>query len=150
MMDQLTRESNSREEQFNRQVFALATDAYNNGRAGNQGPEFDQLRTLVNSAPPADRERLVNRYARILYSRKAASRLNDVAYGEARHPVWWLGLSQMPPDVRAQVAYQAWRGVEPGKRGAFLNAMGAMPAAQNREFMAEFGRLQKERGNQYP
>ena len=150
VMEELTRESNSREEPYNREVYALATLAVNNGRFKTSGPEYDQLKDLLQSAPPIDRERLLNRYVRIVFSRKAAAGMADAAYGEARNPVWWLGLSGMPPDVRAQVAYQAWRGVEPGKRRQFLKAMGAMPAARNREFAMEFKRLQKENGNAYP
>ena len=150
IMEELTRESNSREEPYNREVYALATLAVNNGRFKTSGPEYDQLKDLLQSAPPIDRERLLNRYVRIVFSRKAAAGMADAAYGEARNPVWWLGLSGMPPDVRAQVAYQAWRGVEPGKRRQFLKAMGAMPAARNREFAMEFKRLQKENGNAYP
>ena len=133
----------------NRQIDAFSTQAYNEGRF-DKGPEFDSVRDLANKAGPLDAERLVNRYLRGIFARRAAAQLDDIDYWAARSPDWWLVVGGMQPKARAEIIYNVWRGIPSEKRSRFEKHVFKMPAAHSGQFLIEYEELKKQRGNEFP
>ena len=150
MMTQLSQEASSDEKVFNDKIYQLATLAYNEGRTPGKGPEFQEVKALIKGAPAAIQERLANRYMRIMHSRKASEMLKGIDHYEASNPVWWLAVGGLHAKARAEVVYNAWRGTPPNQRGRLLRYALTTPGGKNREFKAEFDRLTKERGRDFP
>ena len=145
MIDQLSREAEGEEKEYTDEVYKLATLAYNEGK-----DYSGELKDVVMGAPPMARQRLVERYKRVLWSRKATEQLEGVDYYQARNPTWWLSVSGAPPRARAELVYEAWRGTPPDKRGKLWSFAGAFPNFRNREFLMRFNELKKDRGSGFP
>ncbi len=135
----------------NQRTDSLATRAYNSGRFATRGPEWSEfMEYLKDGVPVLEHNRLINRYQRLQFTRRIATQVDDVDFGPAQNPDWWLRIGSMDPGARAEVAYEVWRMTPPEKRDKLNRFYAAMPSIRGEEFFFKLERLKQERGKDWP